>query len=83
VFCAAQNNRARFVTMAKIMIRTETEDDEPIVAAVVERTFGQVDEARLVSQLRTETRLSRSLPSWQVKLWGTSCSPKWWHHFVH
>jgi putative acetyltransferase len=47
--------------MAEITIRTETEDDESAVATVLERAFGQVDEVRLVSQLRIDGDVAISL----------------------
>jgi putative acetyltransferase len=47
--------------MAKIMIRTEMEGDAPAVATVVERAFGQIEEVRLVCQLRTDGDVAISL----------------------
>ena len=55
------DNHGRCNPMAKITIRTETEDDEPAVATVVHRAFGQLDEARLVSRLRTDGDVAISL----------------------
>ncbi len=40
--------------MAKMIIRTEQQDDEPVVVTVVEQAFKQADEARLVGQLRAD-----------------------------
>jgi putative acetyltransferase len=40
--------------MAKMIIRTEQRDDEPVVVTVIEQAFKQADEARLVGHLRAD-----------------------------